>query len=98
VIGITGRAKPLIRWFAHRSTRAAGNGAQPLINLVHINVDDRISISVTRIDAERADSSRNRFIGNDHVDHSSDARGLAVVNVKFRVRPAVFAAKMTKVA
>jgi hypothetical protein len=73
-------------------------GVQPLIDLVHINVDDRITISVTRIDAERANPSRNRFISNDHVDHSPDARRLAVVNVKFRVRPAVSAAKVTKVA
>jgi hypothetical protein len=61
-------------------------------------VDDRITISVTRIDAERANPSRNRFISNDHVDHSPDARRLAVVNVKFRVRPSVSAAKVTKVA
>jgi hypothetical protein len=71
-------------------------GVQPLIDLVHINVDDRITISVTRIDAERANPSRNRFISDDHVDHSPDARRLAVVNVKFRVRPAASAAKVTR--
>jgi len=69
-----------------------------LINLVHINVDDRVTISVTRIDAERVNPGRNRFISNDHIDHNPDARGLAVVSVKFRERPAVSAAEVTKIA
>jgi hypothetical protein len=75
------------------------SSTQQLINLVHINVDDRMSASsLTRIDAERADSTWNRFIGNDHVDHTPNARGAAVMHVKFGLRSAVSAAKMTNVA
>jgi hypothetical protein len=82
---------------------AEGSGVQPLTNLVHMNVDDRIAVTIIRINAQRGDPSRNCFISNtrlkqQHVDHSSDTRRLAVVGVKFCPRLAVSAAKMTKVA
>ena len=80
-----------------------GSGAQPLTNLVHMNVDDQIAVTIIRINAQRANSSRNCFISNtrlkqQHVDHNSYTRRLAVVGVKFRLRLAISAAKMTKVA
>jgi hypothetical protein len=80
-----------------------GHQKRDSANLVHINMDERIAVGIIRIDAQRGDSSRNCFVRNTglkqrHVDHSSDTRGLAVVGVKFRLRPTVSAAKMTKVA
>jgi len=78
-------------------TRAAESGVQALTNLV------QKTISIIRLDAQRGDSSLDYFLGNTrlkqrYVDNGTDARGLSVVSVNFRLRPTVSAVKVTTVA
>lgn len=53
--------------------------------------------ALIRINAERTDSTCDCFISNNHVEHTPDAWRVAVMEIKFRLRPAVSAMKMTKI-
>jgi hypothetical protein len=61
-------------------------------------VNDRISAVQSGSKGTTTDPSRNRLISNDNADHSSDAGWIAIVDVEFRLRPAVSAAKMIEIA
>jgi hypothetical protein len=70
----------------------------PLVNLIDINVNDWLAAVQSGSEGAIADASRNRLIGNDDVHHGSDARWLAIVDVKFRLGPTVSTVKMIKIA
>jgi hypothetical protein len=71
---------------------------QPLINLIHINVNDRIAAVQSGSKGAMTDASLNCLVSNNDVDHSSDVRWIAIVDVEFRLHPAISAAKMIEIA